>query len=172
MHTHTHTHTHTLFDCRWNLLSGQTLKMIPMCLTLTRTSLARILNWHLQTSVSKETYHNDLPSPQPCYIAGTVPPPPSPSYIPSHLYGHVIVSTQHSDSPSLPFPSPADPKAHVGDGVHFHDFTFAPEAGVNFQWWRFLSHVSSVGWGQHGLWTCIVCVLLTKQTIQCFCLLL
>ena len=26
----------------------------------------------------------------------------------------------------------ADPKAHVGDGVHFHDFTFAPEAGENF----------------------------------------
>ncbi len=26
----------------------------------------------------------------------------------------------------------ADPKAHVGDGVHFHDFTFAPESGANF----------------------------------------
>lgn len=26
-----------------------------------------------------------------------------------------------------------DPKAHVGEGVHFHDFTFAPEAGQNFQ---------------------------------------
>ena len=25
-----------------------------------------------------------------------------------------------------------DPKAHVGDGVHFHDFTFAPESGLNF----------------------------------------
>ena len=26
-----------------------------------------------------------------------------------------------------------DPKAHVGDGVHFHDFTFVPEAGGNFK---------------------------------------
>ena len=26
-----------------------------------------------------------------------------------------------------------DPRAHVGDGVHFHDFTFAPEAGKNFE---------------------------------------
>lgn len=30
------------------------------------------------------------------------------------------------------FSNIADPKAHVGDGVHFHDFTFAPEGGENF----------------------------------------
>lgn len=34
----------TFFDCRWNLLSSQTLRMILMCLTLTQTLLARILN--------------------------------------------------------------------------------------------------------------------------------
>ncbi len=27
----------------------------------------------------------------------------------------------------------ADPQAHIGDGVHFHDFTFAPESGANFE---------------------------------------
>lgn len=38
-----------------------------------------------------------------------------------------------SENPELTPPDEADPKAHVGDGVHFHDFTFAPEAGLNFQ---------------------------------------
>ena len=38
-----------------------------------------------------------------------------------------------SENPELTPLDIADPKAHVGDGVHFHDFTFAPEAGVNFQ---------------------------------------
>lgn len=38
-----------------------------------------------------------------------------------------------SEDPTLTPPDDNDPKAHVGEGVHFHDFTFAPEAGKNFQ---------------------------------------
>lgn len=38
-----------------------------------------------------------------------------------------------SEEPQLTPPDEADPKAHVGDGVHFHEFTYAPEAGMNFQ---------------------------------------
>lgn len=37
-----------------------------------------------------------------------------------------------SEAPDLTPPEEGDPKAHVGDGVHFHDFTFAPESGLNF----------------------------------------
>lgn len=37
-----------------------------------------------------------------------------------------------SEAPELTPPDEKDPKAHVGDGVHFHDFTFAPETGLNF----------------------------------------
>lgn len=38
-----------------------------------------------------------------------------------------------SEKPMLTPPDENDPKAHVGDNVHFNDFTFAPEAGQNFQ---------------------------------------
>lgn len=37
------------------------------------------------------------------------------------------------EAPELTPPDESDPKAHVGDGVHFHDFTFVPEAGDNFK---------------------------------------
>jgi RAC serine/threonine-protein kinase len=37
------------------------------------------------------------------------------------------------ENPDLTPPDEGDPKAHVGDGVHFHDFTFVPEAGGNFK---------------------------------------
>nr|QIA61837.1 RAC serine/threonine-protein kinase [Halichondria panicea] len=38
-----------------------------------------------------------------------------------------------TEKPQLTPPDASDPQAHVGDGVHFHDFTFAPESGANFE---------------------------------------
>lgn len=38
-----------------------------------------------------------------------------------------------TEQPQLTPPDASDPQAHVGDGVHFVDFTFAPEGGANFE---------------------------------------
>lgn len=53
--------------------------------------------------------------------------------LPPHLNSCLVSPPCSMDTIFSPSSVPGDPKAHVGDGVHFHDFTFAPEAGVNFQ---------------------------------------
>lgn len=77
--------------------------------------------------VSRETYVYSVIS---CPFPFLLPTTPS---LPPHLDSCIVSPSCSIDTLFSPSPVPADPKAHVGDGVHFHDFTFAPEAGVNFQ---------------------------------------